>query len=113
MIVPRLLERGNFGSWRIFMQDYLTSQELWDGIIVPFVFNAYHPLLNESEWRKRNAAAVHAIKISCGPESFIHIKYISLAKEAWDMLLEMHKWEPETDESTPKASNISPAFLLS
>ncbi|GKV12746.1 hypothetical protein SLEP1_g23860 [Rubroshorea leprosula] len=104
LIVPQLLKRGNYKSWSIFMEDYLISQELWDGIIVPF--SADQQLPSESdEWRKRNAAALNAIKISCGPESFVRIKYTRLAKDALHMLAEMHKTEPETDESTPKASN--------
>ncbi|GKU91058.1 hypothetical protein SLEP1_g4982 [Rubroshorea leprosula] len=104
MIVPQLLKRGNYKSWSIFMEDYLISQELWDGIIVPF--SADQPLApSESEQRRRNAAALNAIKISCGPESFVCIKYTRSAKDALDMLAEMHKTEPETDESTPKASN--------
>ncbi|GKU91066.1 hypothetical protein SLEP1_g4990 [Rubroshorea leprosula] len=101
MIVPQLLESGNYKSWSIFMEDYLISQELWDGIIVPF--GADQQLFSESERRKRNAAALNAIKISCGPESFVRIKYTRSAKDALDMLAKMHKTEPETDESTPKA----------
>ncbi|GLT26492.1 hypothetical protein SLA2020_015540 [Shorea laevis] len=105
LIVPQLLKRGNYKSWSIFMEDYLISQELWDGIFVPFIFSADQPLLSESEWRKRNATALNAVKISCGPESFVRIKYTRSAKDALDMLAEMHETEPETDESTPKASN--------
>ncbi|GKU91060.1 hypothetical protein SLEP1_g4984 [Rubroshorea leprosula] len=103
LIVPQLLKRGNYKSWNIFMEDYLISQELWDGIIVPF--SADQQLLSESEWRKRNAAALNAIKISCGLESFVRIKYTRSAKDALGMLAEMHKTEPEIDESTLKASN--------
>ncbi|GKV25903.1 hypothetical protein SLEP1_g35282 [Rubroshorea leprosula] len=106
IVVRQLLKRGNYKSWSIFMEDYLISQELWDGIIVPS--SANQPLPGESERRKRNAAALNAIKISCGPESFIRIKYTRSAKDALDMLAEVHKTEPETDESTPKASNPLP-----
>ncbi|GLT31325.1 hypothetical protein SLA2020_060680 [Shorea laevis] len=91
MIVPQLLKGGNYESWSIFMEDYLISQELWDGIIVPFVFTADHPLLSESEWRKRNANALNAIKISCGRESFVRIRLTRSAKDALGEIAEMHK----------------------
>ncbi|GKV25925.1 hypothetical protein SLEP1_g35299 [Rubroshorea leprosula] len=95
LIVPQLLKRGNYKSWSIFMEDHLISQELWDGIIVPF--GPEQQLFSESEQRKRNAAALNAIKISCEPESFVRIKYTRSAKDALDMLAKMHKIEPETD----------------
>ncbi|GKV34304.1 hypothetical protein SLEP1_g42681 [Rubroshorea leprosula] len=43
------------------------------------------------EWIKRNALALHAIKISCGAEKFDRIKKKNSAKDAWNALANLHK----------------------
>ncbi|GLU21158.1 hypothetical protein SLE2022_373170 [Rubroshorea leprosula] len=78
-IVPEPLERGNYERWSIFMKSYLVSQDLW----VVTQRKLRPPGVSKSEWRKKNAAALHAIQISCGAEKFNQIKEINRAEKAW------------------------------
>ncbi|GKV28720.1 hypothetical protein SLEP1_g37736 [Rubroshorea leprosula] len=85
-IVPFLLKEDNYEDWSIYVENYLLAQDLL-GIV-------------ESEdscsedvgyWRKKKAAALHAIHITSSPEIFAQIKKISSAKDAWNKLAKMHQ----------------------
>ncbi|KAH7536985.1 hypothetical protein FEM48_Zijuj03G0044000 [Ziziphus jujuba var. spinosa] len=41
---------------------------------------------DKANWKRKDAIALHAIHISCGPDTLSAIKYICNAKEAWDTL---------------------------
>ncbi|GLT24990.1 hypothetical protein SLA2020_001490 [Shorea laevis] len=94
-IVPELLERDNYERWSIFMKNYLVSQDLW----VVTQCKSRPREVSKWEWRKKNAAALHAIQISCGAENFNEIKEINRAKAAWYRLksksIEEEKFETE------------------
>ncbi|GKV25926.1 hypothetical protein SLEP1_g35300 [Rubroshorea leprosula] len=79
------------------MKNYFVSQDLW---VVTHHLST--PLgVSKRVWRKKNAAALHAIQISCGAEKFNQIKNIHWAIEAWDKLKRIHIEEEKskTDNS--------------
>ncbi|GLT68604.1 hypothetical protein SLA2020_408160 [Shorea laevis] len=94
-IIPFLLKEDNYEDWSIYVENYLLAQDLW-GIV-------------ESEdscsedvgyWRKKNAAALHAIHTTSSPEIFAQIKKISSAKDAWNKLAKMHQeWKSNAESS--------------
>ncbi|KAL5568404.1 hypothetical protein UlMin_024979, partial [Ulmus minor] len=84
VIVRQLLDEHNFYDWSVQVRTYLLAQDLWDVVEAPIPSEA------ETEagkaWCKRNAAALHAIHISCSSDAFNVIRKICWAKEAWDTL---------------------------
>ncbi|KAF5733689.1 hypothetical protein HS088_TW16G00129 [Tripterygium wilfordii] len=89
-IVNELLRKENYATWRASIKNYLLAQDLWDVVESPT-----NPLEHEQDeayfkrWRKKNAAALHAIKVSCNPEMLGHIKDLKLANSAWDTLADL------------------------
>ncbi|GKV48761.1 hypothetical protein SLEP1_g55556 [Rubroshorea leprosula] len=92
-IIPEVLKENNYERWSILMQHYLVAQGLWDVILSSQIPLAEGP----EDWIKKNASALFAIKISCGAEKFEQIKKMSLAKDAWDALADLHK-PPNADK---------------
>ncbi|GKV12605.1 hypothetical protein SLEP1_g23727 [Rubroshorea leprosula] len=88
VIVPEVLKRNNYERWSIFLEHYLVGQDLWD--VVEFGELSTERNMGR-EWIKKNALALHAIKISCGEEMFEQIKEMKSAKDVWDALAAMYK----------------------
>ncbi|XP_038680371.1 uncharacterized protein LOC119981351 isoform X2 [Tripterygium wilfordii] len=89
-IVNELLRKDNYATWSACIRNYLLAQDLWDVVESP----TNPPQLEEDEasfksWRKKNAAALHVIQVSCSPEILGHIKGFDLANSAWDTLASM------------------------
>ncbi|KAL5567470.1 hypothetical protein UlMin_024045, partial [Ulmus minor] len=83
-IVRELLYEDNYDDWSIQVETYLKAQDLWDVVEAPIPGEAETE--TDKGWYKRNAAALHAIQISCSSDTFNVIRKIRLAKEAWDTL---------------------------
>ncbi|KAF5465276.1 hypothetical protein F2P56_015297 [Juglans regia] len=86
-IVLEVLRNDNYKNWSACIKNYLLAHDLWD------IFEtttkppkAEDDILEFKAWRKKNAAALHAIQISCGVEIQSQINDISSAKTVWDML---------------------------
>ncbi|CAK7325277.1 unnamed protein product [Dovyalis caffra] len=62
---------------------------------------------NSEAWCKRNAAALHAIQISCSPDIISKIRTSDSAKEAWDALENMQKLQLQTAEPLLLGENAS------
>ncbi|KAL5545813.1 hypothetical protein UlMin_005500, partial [Ulmus minor] len=84
-IVFEVLNQDNYVDWSETIRAYLKAQGLWD-----VIYSHFQPLQSEEEeeeaWERKNAAALHAIKISCGRENLPVIRGIFQAKEAWRAL---------------------------
>ncbi|GKV49103.1 hypothetical protein SLEP1_g55870 [Rubroshorea leprosula] len=93
MIVPEVLKEDNYEKWRIFMEHYLVAQDLWDVVLSSKMPNHGE---DSGKWIKRNASALHAIKISCGTEQFDRIKKLNSAKDVWNALADLHKRPNDT-----------------
>ncbi|GKV34850.1 hypothetical protein SLEP1_g43192 [Rubroshorea leprosula] len=84
-IVPEVLKKDNYERWSILIKHYLVAQDVWD-VVDP---NQRTEEMNERVRIKKNALALHAIKISCGAKAFDLIKDIQSAGDAWQALLDM------------------------
>ncbi|GKV40341.1 hypothetical protein SLEP1_g47999 [Rubroshorea leprosula] len=86
-IVPEVLKKDNYERWSILIKHYLVAQDVWD-VVEP---RPTTEETNEMVWTKKNALALHAIKISCGAKAFDLIKNKESAREAWKELFGMRK----------------------
>ncbi|XP_065867834.1 uncharacterized protein [Euphorbia lathyris] len=103
-IVPEVLHKHNYAIWSACMKSYLVANDLWETIeataeeheIAHEKENAEEPTnrresseVEYKAWRKKNAAAVHAIKISCCPHLRWFIINFKTAKRCWEFLATM------------------------
>jgi len=87
-IVLELLTKENYENWK---ENYLLAHDLWD--IVEATTEPPKPeddVVEFKAWRKNNAAALHAILISCGVDILPEIRKIDSAKKVWDKLATMY-----------------------
>ncbi|KAF5442037.1 hypothetical protein F2P56_036949 [Juglans regia] len=95
-VVPEvLLGKENYENWSSCIKNYLLAQDLWD-IIETSMEPPCKPEDDDHEvefkaWRKKNAATLHAIQISCGMNILSEIKGISSAKILWDKLAKKYE----------------------
>ncbi|KAF2318354.1 hypothetical protein GH714_005874 [Hevea brasiliensis] len=95
------------------MKNYLMANDLWD--IVEATTEVPNPEEAEAEfkaWRKKNAAALHAIQISCMPHILFQIKEISSARICWDILAKMHEVKSSGDQILPQEAELPPVEVL-
>ncbi|KAJ6428796.1 hypothetical protein OIU84_020454 [Salix udensis] len=94
-IVVEVLRDDNYDDWSACMKSYMLAHDLWD-LIDPADHQEGdqevdsqpidHPEVDSKAWRKKNAAALHAIQVSCSPHILSTIRSIIPAKDAWDTL---------------------------
>ncbi|GKV34828.1 hypothetical protein SLEP1_g43169 [Rubroshorea leprosula] len=116
MIVPEVLGEYNYERWSILIEHYLAAQDVWDVIEqIPTTEE-----MNERGWNKKNALALHAIKISCGAKAFDLIKNQKSARDAWKALHDMqnvsvYHYFPRRHEFVPRdmATPSERGFILS
>ncbi|XP_060675997.1 uncharacterized protein LOC125421520 isoform X2 [Ziziphus jujuba] len=88
-IVPEvLINKENYEEWSIRLRTYLMAQDVWDVLEPTPTFVDVWDVAVEMAWKRKNATALHAIHISCGPDAVSLIEHITNAKEAWDKLAE-------------------------
>ena len=99
-IVVEVLRGDNYDDWSACMKSYMLAQDLWD-----FIEHTGHhegdqevdskPVDHQEgdskALRKKNAAALHAIQISCEPNILSKIRSITSAKVAWDTLANLQR----------------------
>ncbi|GMN66105.1 hypothetical protein TIFTF001_035186 [Ficus carica] len=85
-IVLEVLNKHNYVDWSEIVQSYLEANGLWDVVKPSNPDDRGRDRDRDETWRKKNAAALHAIKISCGPDTLSVIRGIRSAKAAWDKL---------------------------
>ncbi|KAI4305473.1 hypothetical protein L6164_028838 [Bauhinia variegata] len=78
-IVHELLTNDNYERWSVLMKNYLMGHGLWDVVLSP-------PDRDNEEWHKKNAMALYAIQLSCGPYAFPEVQRCETAKIAWNQL---------------------------
>jgi hypothetical protein len=99
-IVLELLRNDNYANWCAWMKNYLLAQDLWD-----IVQSTTEPPKLEDDvvgfkaWTKNNAAALHAILISCEVDILPEIREITSAKIVWNKLASMYG--PNNSSSIP------------
>ena len=75
-----VLTGDNYERWSVLVRNYLRGEGLWDTV------NSDHTNLNDEEWERRDAKALYAIQLSCGPRYFELISDSKNAREAWTRL---------------------------
>lgn len=113
-VVPEELTEDNFENWKACMRNYLIGQGLWD--VVSDVdhkpeklsgFFAQHEETEELQpWRKKNALALHAIQMSCGPDALVTVRETDSAKFAWDHLVELRHHQTQRLPQVQRSINI-------
>ena len=98
-IVPEMLNETNYADWSVKVRTYLQAQDIWDVIEEETRLEEINDKIAFKAWRRRNAAALYVIHVSCDARAFSLIRDISSAKIAWDTLAEKfsttHKDERE------------------
>ncbi|KAG5239569.1 protein ACCELERATED CELL DEATH [Salix suchowensis] len=107
-IVVEVLRDDNYDDWSACMKSYMIAHDLWD-LIEP----AHHQEEVDSKaWRKKNAAALHAIQVSCSPRILSKIRSIFSAKEAWDSLANSLFVEAESSQGAVSDERNGPLLDL-
>ncbi|KAG6763594.1 hypothetical protein POTOM_031020 [Populus tomentosa] len=100
-IVVEVLRDDNYDDWSACMKSYMLAQDLWDFI--------EHTGLQEADYkalRRKNAAALHAIQVSCAPHMLSKIRSITSAKVAWDSLANLQQQHsPSHTEQSDEAES--------
>nr|XP_027075250.1 uncharacterized protein LOC113699238 isoform X1 [Coffea arabica] len=114
-IVPEELTEENYQEWKRCLEHYLVGHGLW-GVVsgeekdpINDERQEYGEEKNQEheEWKKKNALALHAIQLSCGPGTYVKLKEAHTSAEvAWKHLVERLKphriWaegDPEDESS--------------
>jgi hypothetical protein len=99
-IAVEVLRGDNYDDWSACMKSYMLAQDLWD-FIEPTVLQEVD---NHEALRRKNAAALHAIQVSCAPHMLSKIRSITSAKVAWDTLANLQQQHsPSHKEQTVEA----------
>ncbi|XP_004301352.1 PREDICTED: uncharacterized protein LOC101304778 [Fragaria vesca subsp. vesca] len=82
------LDQHNYQDWSSRVETFLSAEDLWDVVKAE---PSAEPKDGEPDdeykaWMKKNAKALHAIKVSCGTQVFSIIREARTAKVAWDNL---------------------------
>ncbi|KAF2294831.1 hypothetical protein GH714_021215 [Hevea brasiliensis] len=98
-----VLTGENYQNWSACIKNYLIAHDMWDTVEA----NTEPPNPHEADvefkaWRKKNAAALHAILISCSSEILSQIREIDSAKLCWDTLADKHKPQPQNEDEDDK-----------
>ncbi|KAL5555228.1 hypothetical protein UlMin_037464, partial [Ulmus minor] len=97
-IVFEVLDQHNYVDWSEALEAYFKARDLWD--VVRF-YQQPPKIIEKTKskaWEKKNAAALHAIKISCGTNMLHIIRGITEANEAWLCLKACFKVPPAVSE---------------
>ncbi|KAK4258271.1 hypothetical protein QN277_007737 [Acacia crassicarpa] len=94
-IVAKPLTEETKDDWFEWVGSYLISQDLWE------VTSSSSTRPDENgtgedyaRWRRKNAAALQVIRISCGPHNLPVIRGVSESKVAWDILYRTYHSPP-------------------
>ncbi|KAG6667491.1 hypothetical protein CIPAW_01G104800 [Carya illinoinensis] len=111
-IVLEALRDDNYENWSACIQNYFLAQDLWDMFETTTEPPKPEQVVEFKGWRKKNAAALHAIQISCGVEILSKIKDISSAKTVWYTLAKLmcQPPNPKVEPNNPGYSALKEAL---
>ncbi|XP_042948201.1 uncharacterized protein LOC122281033 [Carya illinoinensis] len=108
-IVLEALRNDNYENWSACIKNYFLAQDLWDIFETATEPPKPEEVVEFNGWRKKNAAALHAIQISCRVEILSKIKDISSAKTVWDTFAKL-MCQPPNPNVEPKSSSNNPGY---
>lgn len=92
-IVAEPLMVTNKNDWFEWVKNYLISQDLWK-VTSRIARPEKYRVKDFAKWRRKNAAALHVIRISCGTNNLHYIRGAFEAKVAWDTLYDIYNPPP-------------------
>ncbi|XP_073018469.1 uncharacterized protein [Primulina eburnea] len=88
-IVPEELTEDNYDHWKLCLKNYLVGHDLWGVVSGKEAEPDKSQKHEHEEWKKKNALALHAIKMSSGPGVYSKFKEARIsARYAWNHLAE-------------------------
>ncbi|XP_075514648.1 uncharacterized protein LOC142549544 isoform X1 [Primulina tabacum] len=88
-IVPEELTEDNYDHWKLCLKNYLVGHDLWGVVSGKEAEPDKSQKHEHEEWKKKNALALHAIKMSSGPGVYSKFKEERIsARYAWNHLAE-------------------------
>ncbi|XP_071913957.1 uncharacterized protein [Coffea arabica] len=91
-IVPEMLTEENYEDWKVCLKHYLVGHGLWGVVSGKEPEPSKDKKQEHEEWKKKNALALHAIQLSCGPATYAKFKEAHIcARVAWNHLAEKIK----------------------
>ncbi|XP_058187369.1 uncharacterized protein LOC131304233 isoform X1 [Rhododendron vialii] len=88
-IVHEQLTEDNYEYWKVCLKRYLVGQGLWD-VVTGKIPQPVKDADDYEDWTKKNAVALHAIQLSCGPDIYKKFRKTTSAKDAWEHLAPSH-----------------------
>ncbi|KAG5529123.1 hypothetical protein RHGRI_029707 [Rhododendron griersonianum] len=88
-IVHEQLTEDNYEYWKVCLKRYLVGQGLWD-VVTGKIPQPAKDADDYEDWTKKNAVALHAIQLSCGPDIYKKFRKTTSAKDAWEHLAPSH-----------------------
>lgn len=101
-IVLEQLTKDNYENWRCLVKHYLEGHDLWDVVLDPSRDGE-----TDQNWKRKNAKALHIIKLSCGSENLTRIRNIEVAKEAWNKLAAAYSSELTADPDIEQGTYLN------
>ncbi|KAF7129617.1 hypothetical protein RHSIM_Rhsim10G0137600 [Rhododendron simsii] len=98
-IVHEQLTEDNYDYWKVCLKRYLVGQGLWD-VVTGKIPQPGKDADDYEDWKKKNALALHAIQLSCGPDIYKKFGKTSSAKDAWEHLAPSHLRQPDDHEDS-------------
>ncbi|XVF82784.1 hypothetical protein PTKIN_Ptkin16aG0077300 [Pterospermum kingtungense] len=96
----------NYENWSALVKEYLTGKNMWD--VVDDTTSKRKRRTDTEAWKKKDATALHAIKISCHQTMQSHIERTDNAKDAWNTLAKMCQPPVSDEKDAPIPADDSP-----
>ncbi|XP_028770084.1 uncharacterized protein LOC114727549 [Neltuma alba] len=110
-IVAEPLTEDSSEDWFEWVKNYLISRDLWTVTSSSSARPERYRVKDFAKWRRKNAAALHVIRISCGPHNQSLIRGLSEAKRAWDILYDTYNNDYALSPATASAPASPPAVI--
>ena len=85
------VNEDNYSDWSIRVKTYLIAQNLWDFVESSSERRTPNTKSASKTLSEKNAKALRAIRMFCGPDTLSDIREISSAEDAWDTLAEKYR----------------------
>ncbi|KAH7860543.1 hypothetical protein Vadar_014721 [Vaccinium darrowii] len=96
-IVHEQLTEDNYEYWKVCLERYLIGQGFWD-VVTGKKPQPPKDADDYEDWTIRNALALHAIQLSCGPDIYKKFRKTTSAKDAWEHLAPSNLRPPDDHE---------------
>ncbi|KAE9449792.1 hypothetical protein C3L33_18300, partial [Rhododendron williamsianum] len=111
-IVHEQLTEDNYEYWKVCLESYLISQGLWD-VVTGKKPQPAKDADGYEDWTRKNASALHAIQLSCGPDIYKKFRKTTSAKDAWEHLVPSQlRWPDDHEDSVEENGKKSEKCVI-